>query len=421
MSDLRFGVPFAEQLAFFRKKLNLPSAAWDDIMRSAHDRAFIVAGAMQADLLTDLRSAVDSAIANGEGLRAFQQRFDGIVAKHGWEHTGSRNWRSRVIYQTNLRTSYAAGRYRQLSDPDVLKRLPYWRYAHCDAVTHPRPQHLAWNNLILRADDPWWDVHYPPNGWGCQCRVFSAGDADLPAYGKAAPDAAPNDGSYDYVDARTGEVHTLPAGIDYGWDYAPGSAALGALLLDKAAVTVPRIGAAAVQRALEHTDVARQIGAGFRLWAERLQRPMGNRINLGALMPELLAELEGRGVALDTAVISLGDQQALHMLRDAKVGRGANIPKELFMKLPDLLQRPLAVLWDKQGLAEGKRPALLYVASAPGTGKMLKVVVDLGYVAKEVVAGKKGKFTLNAIATAGLVNAEDVADTVAFELLMGGW
>ena len=40
-----FNTPFAEQLDFFRQKLNLPSERWDDIQKAAHDRAFIVAGA----------------------------------------------------------------------------------------------------------------------------------------------------------------------------------------------------------------------------------------------------------------------------------------------------------------------------------------------------------------------------------------
>ncbi|MDE2442099.1 MAG: head morphogenesis protein, partial [Betaproteobacteria bacterium] len=67
MTAFGFGTPFAEQLDFFRAKLNLPTDRWDDIQRAAHDRAFIVAGAGEADLLADLRAAVDKAIAEGGG------------------------------------------------------------------------------------------------------------------------------------------------------------------------------------------------------------------------------------------------------------------------------------------------------------------------------------------------------------------
>ena len=89
-----FKQPFQAQLDFFRAKLNLPTERWDDIMRSAHDRAFIVAGAAKADLLQDLRQAVDDVIAKGGSIGAFRKDFAAIVARHGWTGwTGGRTGR----------------------------------------------------------------------------------------------------------------------------------------------------------------------------------------------------------------------------------------------------------------------------------------------------------------------------------------
>lgn len=218
MTDALFKAPFAEQLAYFRGKLNLPTERWDDILGAAHDRAFIVAGAMQADLLDDLRGAVDKAIAQGTGLEAFRRDFARIVRETGWDYTGGFDWRTRVIYQTNLRASYAAGRWAQLNDPALLKARPYWRYVHSDAVAHPRPLHLAWNGLVLRHDDPWWQTHFPPNGWGCQCRVVAATEGQHQA---AKKNRAPDDGTWTHIDSR-GVEHSIPNGIDYGWAHAPG-------------------------------------------------------------------------------------------------------------------------------------------------------------------------------------------------------
>ena len=82
-AEFGFGTPWAEQLAFFRRKLNLPTDWWDDITRSAHDRAFIVAGAARADLLQDLRGAMDTAMQSGS-LAGFRKDFKATVAKHGW-------------------------------------------------------------------------------------------------------------------------------------------------------------------------------------------------------------------------------------------------------------------------------------------------------------------------------------------------
>lgn len=210
---------FAEQIDFLRKKLNLPSETWRDIQRAAHDRAFMVAGAMKADLLADLRTAVEQAVQGGS-IGEFRKTFAEIVAKHGWTGwTGQGSaageaWRTRVIYRTNITASYAAGRRAQLLDPDLLKRRPYWRYVHNDSVSHPRPLHKHWGDirLTLRYDHPFWDTHFGPNGWGCQCSVV--------ATATPGPDDAtePPDG-WDDIDAATG----APAGIDEGWDYAPGA------------------------------------------------------------------------------------------------------------------------------------------------------------------------------------------------------
>lgn len=212
-----FDLGFQEQIDFFRAKIKLPTDRWDDIWQAAHDRAFVVAGATKADLLDDLAQAVDKAISTGTTLETFRQNFRKIVADHGWQGwtgegtPGGFAWRTKVIYETNLRTSYAAGREAQLADPGLQKLMPYRRYVHNDSVLNPRPQHLAWNGLTLPHDHPFWKTHSPPNGWGCRCRVVAAiaprkGDRTEP------PE------NWNEVDAETGK---LP-GIDRGWGYAPG-------------------------------------------------------------------------------------------------------------------------------------------------------------------------------------------------------
>jgi len=225
-----FNRPFPEQTEFFRRKLNLPTTRSGQITRDQNDAAFVVAGATKADLLADLRGAVDDAISNGQSLGEFRKQFEEIVARRGWTGwTGEgskagRAWRTRLIYKTNLDTSYAAGRWQQMTDPDVVRLRPYWRYVH-NTVENPRQQHKRWHNLVLRHDHPWWQTHFAPNGFGCNCGVETLNERGLKRLGKDGPDAAPNDGTYEHVDNTTGEVVTVPTGIQPGWDYAPGQTA----------------------------------------------------------------------------------------------------------------------------------------------------------------------------------------------------
>lgn len=219
---------FAEQNQFFRRKLNLPTNAWTDIYTRDHDYAFVVAGANRDDLVQDFRQAVEKAIADGTTLEEFRKDFDRIVAKYGWSYRGGRNWRSRVIYETNMRSSYMAGRLEQLMA--VREERPYWQYLHSDAVEHPRPEHESWNGLILRWDDPWWQYHFPINAWGCQCSVRALSEDDLRRMGKTGPDEAPpivwqtrTIGQNSPDGPRVVEV---PQGIDPGFEYMPGQARL---------------------------------------------------------------------------------------------------------------------------------------------------------------------------------------------------
>lgn len=241
MADLAasFAKPFDLQIAALRLRLanQVGTAAWDDLIKAQHDRAFVVAGAMKADLLADLGKAVERAIGQHRSIETFRQEFREIVTEHGWHGwTGEGTakgeaWRTKVIYRTNMATSYAAGRFAQLKAAGYR----FWVYKHGNAV-EPRLQHLAWDGLALPPDHPFWETHAPPNGWGCTCRIRGAdsergirragGDP-----GKALPEG------WDAINAKTGE----PPGIDKGWGYAPGNSVADELkaFIEQKAASLP--------------------------------------------------------------------------------------------------------------------------------------------------------------------------------------
>ncbi|QIB34757.1 phage minor head protein [Ancylobacter pratisalsi] len=214
-------LPFDEAIAYLRQKTNATSEHWADVFGEANARAFTVAGAATEDLVGDFRKAVAGAIENGTSLGEFAKSFDAITAKHGWLHNGTPAWRSRIIFETNLGMAYSAGRYVQQTEPETLAAFPFWQYVHSGAA-HPRPEHLALNGLTLRADDPFWKTHYPPNGWGCGCWVRPVSARGLSRMGKSGPDTAPVIDTRPWRNPRTGEIKHVPIGIDPGFDYNPG-------------------------------------------------------------------------------------------------------------------------------------------------------------------------------------------------------
>lgn len=433
MASVAYGsVKFKEQIAFFRAKRDVLTESWLDVFGAEHDTAFMVAGANRSALLADFRDAIDRAIADGATLADFRKDFDAIAARHGWDYNGGRNWRSRVVYETNLRQSYNAGTWAQLQR---LKRyMPYWQYRHSDAVMHPRPLHQSWDGLVLHADDPWWHTHYPANGWGCKCSVHALSERDLRRLGKSGPDQAP---PIEWETLTVGQrsaggprLVRTPVGIDPGFGYAPGRSLGGDPLpplpgtppsltgqLERAAqhaldVTARLPALEAARSAAEVLGIARAVealDAGYAQWQSALlatRRSTNAAYLVGALTSEVLGALQARRIEVVTAAIIARDVEVLHALRDAKSLASLTVARALtaeeLARLPALLRSPLAVLLDVA------RHDLVYVVDASARRETGKIVVSLSYRLKT----DAGKQTVNSFRTASLVDLQDLRAAV---------
>lgn len=371
-------VPFEEQIAFFRRKLNVPTNAWTDLWQEQHDHAFVIAGANRDDLLADFRAAVDKAINQGGTLESFRKDFDAIVAKHGWSYNGGRNWRSRVIYETNLRSSYAAGRYTQLQA--VKATRPFWQYLHSDSVLHPRPMHQAWNGIVLHADDPWWRYHFCPNGWGCQCKVVSLSLRDLQRMGKSGPDKAPPIDMQTVTVGANGpspRVVETPAGVDPGFGYTPGASAFGAQVEDalvKTARFPAKYAADSAAEILSNQTASSALDAQYTRWVgQAVASADAGELSstLGALSPASITAMTAAGAEPATAAIVVDSPLVVSALSPAN-----NTPLQgvVAKALPQVLRQPLAVLLDT------RRQTLVYVTDVAGTQRM---TVQVGYQSQE--------------------------------------
>lgn len=217
-------LPFAEAVTFLRGKVNVPTERWNDLQRSEHDYAFVTAGATSAELLQEIRNQVDRSVNDGIAFGEFKKQFDTIVEKHGWDHAGGREWRADLIYRQNFYQAYAAGRYQQQRDPDVVSRRPYLQYRH-GGSREPRPSHLALDGQVFPINDSFWDVWTPPNGFGCRCFTLSLSDRDLARLGLEVSEP-PRGDTIEYRDPDTGNVRNVRNEPDRGFDYAPGQSVM---------------------------------------------------------------------------------------------------------------------------------------------------------------------------------------------------
>ena len=169
-------LPFLEAIDYFVEKTAIDTDTWRDTHNLDTNAAFTVAAA-KGDLLQDIRDDVTKAQADGLSTQDFLKSFDSIADRYSpdWLGKGNRAWRGQLIYEQNIRQSHAAGRYEQMTEPDMMKLRPYWQWRHGDS-RDPRPSHLALNGMVFEAGKL---PMSPPCGFNCRCQVFSLSRRDL--------------------------------------------------------------------------------------------------------------------------------------------------------------------------------------------------------------------------------------------------
>ena len=162
---------------------------WFEVWQEAHSKAFTVAKVMRQDILDDIRDMVTKSMEEGLPFQEFQKTLEPKLKAKGWwgrvsvgdgesietVQLGS-PWRLKTIYRTNLQTSLMTGRYKEQFEN--IENRPYWQYiAILD--NRSRPSHKLLHGKVFRYDDPFWNSFYPPNGWGCRCRIRALSEKNI--------------------------------------------------------------------------------------------------------------------------------------------------------------------------------------------------------------------------------------------------
>lgn len=368
-----------------------------DVWREEHAAAFTVAKAMNLDVLEAIRGEVERAIQEGRTFADFQKDLQPALERLGWwgkksmvdPVTGETRTvrlgsprRLKTIYDTNLRTARAAGQWQRIERTKKLR--PYLLWVLGPSREH-RPEHVAWNGTLLPVDDPWWDAHNPPCGWGCKCRIRQVGKSEAdrmkrdgvedstappemnPATGlptghwtsRKIPvkTAAPEVRLKDWVNKRTGKVERVPEGVDPGWDVNPGKQRLH---------SVDRLLAGKLEAA--DYDVAqtalRDIARSDR-FADFVKAPVGE-------MPVLRL--------MDEAADAIGAKQRVAVLSTdtmlKQLGNHADLGIEDYRMLPELGANPDVIVQDGENtvvvVRQGKK-AYWAAVKATQTGESMFV------------------------------------------------
>lgn len=230
------------------KKLN-PAFSWKDVWNEEHANSFTVAKAMQLDVLSDIKDAVQKAIEEGQPFDKFRKELRPELIKKGWwgkktmtdpltgeavtARLGS-DRRLKTIYKTNLRSAYQKGVYDRTMESPLHK---YFLYRLGLSAQH-RQEHAAWEGLILPKDDPFWNSHFPPSDWGCNCFVQALTEERKKMYenkGLTVPPLTGEEKGYTvkvkterpviryrtYINPRKNIIEKVPEGVAPGFNWNP--------------------------------------------------------------------------------------------------------------------------------------------------------------------------------------------------------
>ena len=393
-------------LDYIKKKSLRPAFSYKDVWNEEHAAAFTVAKAMQIDVLSDLKNAVEKAIEGGTTFEQFKQELKPTLMRKGWwgrkEMTDPLTGRTvdaqlgsdrrlRTIYQTNLRSAYQKGQYDRTMESDAH---PYLMYRIGASVRH-REQHLKWNNLILPKDDPLWNSIFPPNGYGCKCYTVAVTQArkeryerdGVPAYNPdtrktvrmPAQTAAPRMTYNVYENIRRGTIERIPKGITPGFNWNQGQTGRTVPVLQeclkKAQKEMPEA-VDSVIKTLQNSTIYRDRLSDFvdQAYANKSAGRVNNKNTapVGFLDRKLTDFLRTQGIDTGGRNIIVLEQSLItndkYLVRHAKAGN-APTPQD-WKNLMDYLA-DATVYWDNR-----KKKSLLFLKKLPEE-KYLKISVDV--------------------------------------------
>lgn len=179
-------------------RMILPASEYKKLDDACHAQAFSVSGYTSLGILQEFLGELADACENGKTKQEFMEGMNDFLSRRGYE--GLNPFHADVIFRTNMQSAYNAGHYKSMSDPAVKKLRPYWKYVTA-GDGEVRESHAQMDGRIYAADDPIWDIWYPPNGYRCRCTVISLTKGQVERSGVPVSTKPPYD-----VDYSTGEI-----------------------------------------------------------------------------------------------------------------------------------------------------------------------------------------------------------------------
>lgn len=363
-----FNLPPEDAISYLEKKGFKIGWDWHETLDDAHSKAFTVAKVARMDLLQDIRQSLITAMEKGQTLEQWKASIMPVLQDKGWwgkktvinpegreqdVQLGSPR-RLRTIYDTNMQSAFAAGRYKAMMAGSETR--PYWEWRHI-TISNPRKQHVALDGRLFRFDDPFWGVAYPPSEWGCKCRVIARSAREV-----EGKEILSSDGYESAIYERVGKDRNTGGDVivkrtqfdiptkDGNLSFAPaagfnGSPASSYLMND---VIVRRAtdlmgeakGLQQAQKLITNQNLSK-VHESFVKNALSLSKPKKQFSPVGVLQSDSVGFLSAQGQSLESKMVWMRDDVIVNK-------KYSDISMSTLSALPDLISKVEQKLWDKQ-------------------------------------------------------------------------
>lgn len=168
-----------ELVALIEAKSPRAIGNWRELGAEEYARSFTAAQTIGYDVVHDLYEGLLANLAEEDATEGdFAARVMPVLRRKGWlPDLSDQALQTRLflIYDTNLRTSQATGRWARIQRTKLA--LPYLLgfTAKDERVRHPPKDklhdHRAFEGILLPVDHSFWLDYFPPLGFRCRCSV----------------------------------------------------------------------------------------------------------------------------------------------------------------------------------------------------------------------------------------------------------
>ncbi len=158
--------PWVDAINEFRARGIVKPSELSTLLGDYAQRAVVARQLMLENIQTEVRAQLEKALTEGGTYQEFAQALDEKKVPLGIADVDPSYLK--MVFRTNTMSAYGAGRFRAMTDPDVIAERPFVEYRTVNDA-RVREQHRILHKTVYRADSEEWYRIAPPNSYNCRC------------------------------------------------------------------------------------------------------------------------------------------------------------------------------------------------------------------------------------------------------------